>query len=91
MNHAQDEFVSVAKQLVGLVKRKSFLGEFCGVVMCELVSRCPQDLCKAAGLLTALGVEGGWELATPEILQVMFHLNKLYCKVWPAIVGYEHC
>lgn len=82
--------MGVAKQLVGLVKRKSFLGEFCGAVMCELVSACPQDLCKA-GLLTALDVEGGWEQSTPEKLQVLFHLSKLYCKVWPAIVGYEYC
>ena len=82
--------MGVAKQLVSLVKRKSFLGEFCGAVMCELVSACPRDLCKSA-LLVALGVEEGWEQATPERLQVMFHLSKLYCKVEPAIVGYEYC
>ena len=71
--------MSVAEQLVALEKKKSFLGEFCASVECQLLDVCPEGMC--LDVLSELGLAGGWEGCTADTLAVMFHLSKLYGKV----------
>lgn len=73
--------MGVAKQLVALESRKSFLGEFCASLMCQLLSACPEEVCRD-GLLRELRLDGGWESCTTERLHVGLHASKLYGKVW---------
>ena len=72
--------MGVAKQVTALEKKKSFLGEFCASVVCQLLDQCPEEVC-SDGLLYELGVASGWEGCTAERLVVILHLNKLYGKV----------
>jgi hypothetical protein len=72
--------VGVTKQLVALEKKKSFLGEFCASVLCQLLEVCPKEMC-GGDLVCELGVAEGWEGCTAERLLVLLHLSKLYGKV----------
>lgn len=72
--------MGVAKQVVALEKKKSFLGEFCASVKCQLLDVCPEKVC-SDGVLCELGLAEGWVDCTPERLLVVLHLSKCYGKV----------
>ena len=72
--------MSVAEQLVALEKKKSFLGEFCCSIACQLLDACPESICREH-LLGALELSTGWVACTTERLQVLLHVSKLYSKV----------
>lgn len=72
--------MGVAKQLVALESKKSFLGEFCASVKCQLLDVCPEEVCRDC-LLRELHLDDGWENCTTERLHVILHVSKLYGKV----------
>ena len=72
--------MAVAKELISLGKRKSFLQEFSASILCQLCEVCPASLCEAE-LVRHLDLEGGWEDCSTEQLQVLLQLSKLYNKV----------
>ncbi len=77
---SQEDFVSVAEQVVALGKKKSFLQEFCASVMCQLLSVCPEDVCRDH-VIGSLELDTGWKDCTTEKLYVLLHLSTLYSKV----------
>ena len=73
--------MDVAKQLITLKKKKSYLGEFCASVVCELLECCPVEVCRDPLLLDALELGVGWEQCSTDHLHILLHASKLYSKV----------
>lgn len=72
--------MGVAEQIVALGKKKSFLREFCASVVCQLLSVCPEGVCRDH-VIHRLELDAGWKQCTTEKLQVLLHLSTIYSKV----------
>ena len=70
----------VVKQLGVCGQRKSYLREFCAVVMGDLVERCGEEVVRECIVLGVEGVEKGWEGCTPETLYLLLLLEQHYGK-----------
>lgn len=76
----QSDVTEVVKQLGVCGQKKSYLREFCAVVMGDLVERCGEEVVRECIVPGVDGVEKGWEGCTPETLYLLLLLEQHYGK-----------
>ena len=77
--HLKEDGEEVLIQLRNLGRKKSYLSEFCAVVMGDLVSQWPHKLVKELALSQIVPEgerKGGWEVCMPDMLYVLLMMER---------------
>ena len=77
--HSKDDIERVTKKIMVVYQKKSYLQEFCVVLVGRLISDVGTDVVRTH-IVPHLGVECGWDRATPETIYLLLTLQQHHGK-----------